>query len=102
MGFYSKLIEISLGLKTESYLFVAQTKTSYASKFYRVPEEIIRNAIETKILPLLELANSLHVAWEETKDENIWKVRVPTDNVIDSEFYHLMDSTIQTKIEDLN
>jgi len=38
-------------------------------------------------------------AYNETKDENVWKVKTPFTQQIDCDFYSLMETTIQKEVE---
>lgn len=99
MVFYYLLIFLTEKKKSKLVLDVVQTTGNFPSRVYEIPQEMIQNVLDNKIMPKLELLSVLHKQYEESKDPSIWKVRVPFDTLVNSDTYYLMETTIQQEIE---
>lgn len=99
MVFYYLLIKITEDVSSRLILDTLQTTGSFCSRVYEIPQEMIQNVLDNKIMPKLDLLAQLHKTYEETGDASIWKVRVPFEDSANSDIYHLLESTIQEKTE---
>jgi len=98
MAFYWILKYQSTWEKSELWLDVVQKTFPYASRIYKIPEQTTLSAIED-IKWALNTLDSIMTAYNETKDENVWKVKTPFTQQIDCDFYSLMETTIQKEVE---
>jgi len=99
MTFYYLLVNITEGIQSKLILDTIQTTGSFCSRVYDIPQEIIQNVLDNKIMPKLDLLAQMHEIYDKDKDPSIWKVKGNFEDLAKSDIYHLLESTIQDKTE---
>lgn len=102
MSFYWVLVWKATGDKPETILDVVQKTFPYASRIYKIPTEQIIATAEHTIIPALDTLDAMMTAWNETKNEDLWKVRqIDFAKLSSCDMYPIMESALQETIENL-
>ena len=100
MTFYWVLKLKATGEKSKLILDVVQKTYPYPSRIFEIPQGDILNIVDHTIIPALDTLDALMTAWEQTKDESIWKVRQKDfTKLATCDFYPIMESAIQQEVE---
>ena len=100
MSFYWVLKYQATGEKSKLILDTVQKTFPFPSRIYEIPQGEVINTVNQIITPALDTLASMMTAWEETKDENIWKVKQPDFNKLAScDLYPIMESALQEEYE---
>jgi hypothetical protein len=75
MSFYWVLKWKATGEKSRLLLDVVQKTFPHPSRIYEIPQGEILNVVEQTIIPALDTLDAMMTAYNETKDESIWKVK---------------------------
>ena len=100
MSFYWVLKWKATGEKSRLLLDVVQKTFPHPSRIYEIPQGEILNVVEQTIIPALDTLDAMMTAYNETKDESIWKVKQSDFwKLASCDLYPVMDTTIQEEIE---
>jgi len=100
MSFYWVLINKATNEKSKLLLDVVQKTFPYPSRIFEIPQWDIIETVNQTIIPALDTLDTVMKAWEETKNEDVWKVRQLDFNKLSScEMYPIMETAIQENIE---
>lgn len=100
MAFYWVLVWKATWDKPKTILDVVQKTFPFPSRSYEIPNEHIFWIVENTIIPALETLDAMMIARNETKNEDLWKVRQRDfSKLIQCDMYPIMESAIQETFE---
>lgn len=99
MSFYWILVWKATGDKSKLLLDVVQKTFPHPSRIYEIPQGDIVQTVETTIIPALDTLDAMLTAWNETKDENVWKVKTEFQKIATCDLFPIMETAIQEEIE---
>lgn len=98
MCFYWVLVYCATWKSSRLLFDVVQKTYPYPSRVFEIPQWKIEWVV-ARIKESLDTLNEVMKAWEETKDDSVWKIRVPFENLAKCDMYPIMETAIQEEIE---
>jgi len=100
MSFYWVLKWKATGEKSKLFFDVVQKTFPYPSRIFEIPQTDILTTVDQTIKPALDALDAIMIAYNETWDESLWKVRQKDfSKLATCDMYPIMESAIQAEVE---